>query len=742
MTPAFLLAFIIHATAQESSTAISAPIAQKTKTETSDLKKNTKIIVTDTEDDFFLNAVSPHRVSKDKVGLYNYTDTTRALKQSAGVYTRDEDGQGLRPNIGLRGTNPDRSKKVVFLEDDILIGPAPYSAPAAYYTPSMNHTESIDIYKGFTAVPYGPNSIGGSINYLTTTAGAENQVRGSVSAGAFNTQNHKLSGTAAFKKSSLLIEASRLSSDGFKVIDGGGDAGFEKNEILMKYKHALQNLDNQRQHYLEARVGYSDEDSNETYLGLGINDINASPFRRYASSALDKMEWQHSKLQLEHVYDISTSSRIKTSVYRHDFERNWLRLDRFSSNTNPSLFNVLANTSQNSLLFGVLNGTVDSADANGNLLFLGNQRTFYSQGVQTRWNTQWTLGATAHDTEVGLRFHQDQIRRTHSRYTYEMRRGQLASLDLPSPETLNRNRATALTAHFAENMAYDKWVFTVLGRVESVRFNFDEYLVNNNFLENSLSRTESAFAPGAAVLYKWTPSLSSKLSINRGVSLSGLSDRGTERPEESINYELGVKYIAPTTQTQAEFVAFYNDYSNITGTCTGSTGCSSTQLDLQFNGGAALVQGLEGRIAQQFQIREVAIPVQFNMTFLNAEFRNTFTSETAEWGRGTVRTGDPLPYIPQIQYTLSLGTNYKSWQQEFAFIYQGETMDQSVRENRLEIPAFGIIDWTGRYQISKKAQVFARIDNLLAQDYLVTYRPFGARPGKPQSFMAGLNYTF
>lgn len=696
-------------------------------------KKFERIVVSEDADDFVANPAAPHKVSKDKVQLYKYTDVNRVLRQTTGAYVREEDGQGLRPNIGLRGTNPDRSKKVVILEDGILAGPAPYSAPAAYYTPSMNHAQSLEIYKGFTAVPYGPNSIGGSVNYLSYDIPNGFTPTLEASAGAFNTQNYKLgigdnSGTVGY-----LVQATRLSSDGFKTLDNGGFTGFEKNEITAKLKLGD----------FEARLGYSDEDSNETYLGLSPQDIRQSPFRRYAASALDDMTWQHTKAELQHTLKISDNTQLKSTLYRHDFERDWFRLDGFrkvSADDSKPLFEILNDPQNNLVQYQILTGQLNSQSvgAAGDLLILGNQRTFYSQGAQTQLNSQFKVGKTTHDLEVGLRFHQDQIRRTHTENIYQMAAGQMVRSPIPqTAKDLNSNLATAVTLSVLENIKWEKAVFTFLGRFEQVRFNF-----RNSLNNTQINRDDTVFAPGAGALYNLTPELSVKASVNRGVSVAGLNDRGTEAQEESVNYELGLKYLSQSQASVAEVVAFYNDYSNITGTCTGSTGCSTAQLDQQFNGGRALIQGIEGRVSHTFRSGAASFPIQINATALKAEFENSFSSNTAEWGLGTVNIGDPLPYIPQVQYTLSAGLEYKRFKNEFAFIYQGDSYDQSVSEGRLKVPSYGIIDWTGRYDLNQKAQLFARVDNLLGKDYVVSYRPFGARPGKPQSFMVGLSYTF
>ena len=52
--------------------------------------------------------------------------TNEALRKIAGLHVRDEEGFGLRPNIGIRGLNPTRSSKVLLLEDGIPLTYAPY----------------------------------------------------------------------------------------------------------------------------------------------------------------------------------------------------------------------------------------------------------------------------------------------------------------------------------------------------------------------------------------------------------------------------------------------------------------------------------------------------------------------------------------------------------------------------------------------------------------------------------------
>ncbi|HZO11794.1 MAG TPA: TonB-dependent receptor plug domain-containing protein, partial [Polyangiaceae bacterium] len=112
-------------------------------------------------------AGSAYRVGEEELERFEDDDVHRTLQRVPGVYVRGEDGYGLRPNIGMRGAISDRSKKITLMEDGVLLGPAPYSAPAAYYFPLSTRMTAVEVYKGPSAIRYGPQTIGGAINFVS-----------------------------------------------------------------------------------------------------------------------------------------------------------------------------------------------------------------------------------------------------------------------------------------------------------------------------------------------------------------------------------------------------------------------------------------------------------------------------------------------------------------------------------------------------------------------------------------------
>lgn len=91
-----------------------------------------------------------------------------ALRQVPGLTVADESGTGVLPNIGVRGLNPLRSEQVLLLQDGIPMTLAPYGQTGASLFPlTLQAVEAIDVARGGVAVHYGPNNVGGVINFVT-----------------------------------------------------------------------------------------------------------------------------------------------------------------------------------------------------------------------------------------------------------------------------------------------------------------------------------------------------------------------------------------------------------------------------------------------------------------------------------------------------------------------------------------------------------------------------------------------
>lgn len=91
-----------------------------------------------------------------------------ALQRVPGIKIFDETGTGVLPQIMLRGLYESRSGRVQTLLDGIPLSLAPYGQTSVSLFPvTMGQIDRIDIVRGGAAVQYGPNNVGGVINFVS-----------------------------------------------------------------------------------------------------------------------------------------------------------------------------------------------------------------------------------------------------------------------------------------------------------------------------------------------------------------------------------------------------------------------------------------------------------------------------------------------------------------------------------------------------------------------------------------------
>lgn len=677
-------------------------------------------------------------LDEEELERLEYDDPNAILLQVPGVYVRPEEGFGLRPNIGMRGANAERSKKVTLMEDGILFGPAPYAAPAAYYFPIVNRMVGVEVFKGPAAIKYGPNTIGGAINWITREVPDDDMTGGiDVNAGSYLTgKAHGYFGMGN-DWGGFLVEGIHWQSDGFKKLDGGGDTGFNRQEFMAKGRLNT-NRDSEVVHELRLKAGYSREHSNETYLGLTDDDFRNDPLRRYTASRLDEMDWDRTEVELRYLLEAGKSLNVDVAVYRHDFQRTWFKLNGFEDPTPLEEVIASPDSGRRAVLYDVLTGQQDSSVAGETLILGGNAREFVSQGIQAIANHRTYGEGWYNQLQLGVRLHNDWIERDHSREEYLMRSMQLERNDTPiSTSTHNRGEALALAAHVLDEFFIADLTLTPGLRAELISTEFTDFLA-----DETSDNTQSILIPGLGAHYAITPEFGVLAGVHRGFSPVSPGQPDGVEPETSVNYEAGFRYSKERTRTLVEAIGFFNDYGNLIGECSFSVGCEEELVDRQFNAGDVWIYGAELVAAHSFALGGTwYLPSRAAYTLTETEFQTSFTSGNPQFG--DVEEGDELPYVPQHQASVQLGVTNQTFALNTRLTYVGEMREEAGQgDEGRTTDNYATIDLLTSYEFLDGFAGYGKVSNLLGTQAIASRRPYGARPIAPFMARLGLKYEF
>ena len=684
-------------------------------------------------------AGSAHIVDAETLATFNQSDILRVLSTVPGVYLQEEEGFGLRPNIGIRGSGLDRSARIALLEDGVLIAPAPYAASSAYYFPTQRRMSTVEVLKGPASIAVGPRTTGGAINMISTPIPDAFSLNADMRAGDHATTDAHIDIGDRGDRVGWLFETVQAASDGFKSIDGpiGGDTGFRISDFVGKLQ-----IDSDPAspiyHSLRIKLGVTDQDSDETYLGLTDEDFAADPLRRYAASANDRFESDHEQYQATYVIDPGDRWRGKLTVYRNDFARNWYKLQSVNG---VGLNSVLTDPVTYAAEYGYLTGTTSPDDT---LQIRANNRMYYSQGVQGTVERDLNIGNTDVSLDVGFRVHEDEEDRFQHQDGYRMQDGELllTTQAAGGSQTNRVSTADASSLFAVATIRSGNWLVTPGLRYEDIemkRLDFDTADPTRaggptRVRDNSVSE----LIPGIGAVYRVGEDWRLLAGVHKGYNPPAPGSSASA--ETSLNVEVGTRFDSDSVSFEGIF--FVNDYDNLVGTVTDSTGGGGVIGD-QFDGGEVVVQGVELSVSSHWETGDIGFPVSLNYTWTSeAEFENSFESDFDPWG--DVLQGDELPYIPEHLLRAMAGVEHDRFTVNVAANYVGKMLTEAGQggfDPATTVDSHVVWDLVGTWEFTGRLSAYVKVDNLFDETYVAARRPAGVRPGLPRTAYLGIRYS-
>jgi len=665
-------------------------------------------------------------VTAEQISNEVATDINQLLKTVPGIYIREEDGLGLRPNIGIRGATSERSSKITLLEDGVMVAPAPYSAPEAYYFPTMQRQATVEVLKGAPLLRYGPQTTGGVVNLVSSPLARSNGARLRVMSDERGLTDvyGRVGGT--LDQFSFLAESVQRHGPGFKDIDrSGGEGDIAIEDYLVKL--GWQSGSSQRPQQLQLKLQYSEENSEETYLGLSDQDFRADANRRYGLSEPDEMTNRHSTVQLSYRIELTDNLSASAIAYDNKFKRDWFKLSGGSSFINAA-------NAGDALAQAILNGDQDVFG----LRYKHNNRSYFSRGLEL--GLAYALGS--HDIDFGIRIHEDEVDRFQPLEKFDQLDGRLVfnQLVLPGSSDNRIGNSDATSLWLVDSwQASDDLLVTAALRYEDVDSREVRYSdLQRTSISRSIPSDAQEWQPGLSFTYDLDDTWQLLGGVHRGFSPLGAGAADREEPETSTNYEAGVRYRGSTWYL--ETIGFYSDFSDKIENCSVASPCSNGADLGTYKTGEAIIAGLEWQASALFRWGNAMLPLDFTYTWTDAEIN----SDNPVTG---VQEGDLLKDVPEHIVSLRAGLELSSGFNNYLVVKYLDEQCARVACNRSDgelqvTDDLLVVDWISRYAFNDNMELFLKLENLFDEQEIISRNPDGARPNKPRTAIVGVEVRF
>ena len=688
-------------------------------------------------------------IGPEEIKKYNFNNINDILRNSTGIYTREETGKGIVPNISLRGTATLRSAQVNLLEDGINIAPAPYSAPDSYYAPITGKMHALEILKGSSQYRFGPHNTGGSLNYVTTPIDLGERYYGSVSYGSgddFVTHDYFNYGYSSNSFGAVAILGEMYYRNGggrrdFNIEPGtltntarknyGSDELGDVHRIAPMVK-LLWQLPTQKNVVVELKAAWHDMNYNQSYSGISTSDFNLDPMQQYVALQMGEYNTEQFTYYGKVRAELNSNIKNTTTLYYNYFTRDWFKFDKADS-VAGEVFNAKGYTGDARLIAkGLRAGTVT---------YVNNDRQYGAYGVmnETDFNFKTNLLGKniEHELKVGYKAHMDYIHADQQTHSFSMAVGGAMTGTTVAAKSDYVYRAKGHVGYFEEKMKIDNF---------NVMFGARYEYIDNFYRSGSTTAKEKmfAFAPGGGLVYNHNENWQFFGGAYKGFNIPGPSaardDGSPVEQETSLAKEVGLRYNDPNLALS--LVGFHTYFSNLIVIDNSN---SDSEPD---NAGNVITKGIELNIdylpPEAFQFVPAGELSYFlNYTFTNANLdgaSSSTNSKSSLFGGGV--DGSNVPYIPD--HRLGLGADYELGNFDFGInmTYQSESYGtateteteifngaNNARAGRID--SYTLLHLKAGYQVDDNIRIQAGANNVTDLEYIATRHPSGARAGAP-----------
>jgi Fe(3+) dicitrate transport protein len=308
-------------------------------------------------------------VKKDEIqatGASNIGDVMRRIPGVQATNNSSTSGSAISLNIGVRGLTGRLTPRSTVLLDGIPLSVAPYGQPQLSFAAiSLNNIESIDVVRGGGAVRYGPQNVGGIINFKTRSIPTKPGLTGDA------TIRYNEFGEGGSNKQYSTFIGSQLDNGlGLALLYSGQEGttwrknSDEKvNDLALKFRKELTPGSE-----VYGKLSYYDVHA-KTPGGLTVDQYNADPFQN--TRPHDNWSGERKAIDVGYINSLSDTQEFEIRAFHNDSFRE----------------SVLATAT----------GSAPAA--------LKHQpRYYYVTGIEPRYTQRFSLGNTTNDVTVGYRY--------------------------------------------------------------------------------------------------------------------------------------------------------------------------------------------------------------------------------------------------------------------------------------------------------------------------------------------------